>query len=303
MADFKKEISSSVDSLLEREGSLMTGDNHLQAREILKGFKEKYIKAIDAQDKSGVQKIKNITKKMASSIAKWQGIGDQVPDINNKIGWSKGMDIGPATIISSVSSGNFELAVDEKTGDVTLDVPIGKEKRKVTSKEYDDAISSNVAPLEYIGGVLERGNNMFNAGNKGGNEFDYDAIYSENKMKIDGDGPSLQSFLHDEIIPGQPTISKFIEDHPEFEGVDPAAKKTIMDEINKGGHTEIVSDLIAKAFTEFDKKSFEKGKATFEKKNKTLSEEPKAPAETNPSERRQSLASRISSAFQKLTKQ
>ena len=245
----------------------------MQAREILKGFKEKYIKAIDAQDKSGVQKIKNITKKMASGIAKWQGIGDQVPDINNKIGWSKGMDIGPATVISSVSSGNFELAVDEKTGNVTLDVPIGKEKRKVTSKEYDDAISSNVAPLEYIGGVLERGNNMFNAGNKGGNEFDYDAIYSENKMKIGGDGsPSLQSFLHDEIIPGQPTISKFIEDHPEFEGVDPAAKKTIMDEINKGGHTEIVSDLIAKAFTEFDKKSFEKGKATFEKKNKTLSE-------------------------------
>ena len=276
MADLSKEIGISVDSLLEREGSLMTGNSHLQARDILKKFKKKYLNAVEKNDKSEIQNVKNLTKKMAQGVTRWQKIGEQVPEINTNFGWTKGMDEATGGIIAGVASGEFDLNVDDETGDVTLGIKTGKGKKKqnVTSKQFDNAVSASVKPLPFIQGVLERGNNMYEAGNKGNNEFDYDAIYSENKMKIQSkDSPSIQSMLYDEIIPGQPPIIKHLEDHPEFEGYDRDIKKQVIDALAQGAHDEITTDLLAKAFTSYDKRSFEKGKAAYDEKNKSLEED------------------------------
>lgn len=308
MADFSKEIGISVDSLLEREGSLMTGNSHLQARDILKKFKKKYLDAVEKNDKSEIQNVKNLTKKMAQGVTRWQKIGEQVPEINTNFGWTKGMDEATGGIIAGVTSGEFDLNVDNKTGDVTLGIKTGKGKKKqnVTSKQFDNAVSASVKPLPFIQGVLERGNNMYEAGNKGNNEFDYDAIYSENKMKIQSkDSPSIQSMLYDEIIPGQPPIIKHLEDHPEFEGYDRDIKKQVIDALAQGAHDEITTDLLAKAFTSYDKRSFEKGKIAYDEKNKAMSEdeEPGTSTKANTSTPRQSLVDRISNVFQKLTKQ
>jgi hypothetical protein len=307
MADFSKEIGNSVNALLEREGSLMTGSSHLQARDILKNFKKKYLDAVEKNDKSEIQNVKNLTKKMAQGVARWQTIGEQVPDINNNFGWTKGMTKESGNIIAGVSSGQFDLNVDDKTGEVTLGIQTGDSKKKqpVTSKQFDEAVSSGIKPLPFIQGVLERGNNMYQAGNKGNNEFNYDAIYSENKMKIQaGDSPSIQSMLYDEIIPGQPPIVTHLENHPELEGYEGTVKKTVIEALAQGAHGDITTDLLAKAFTAYDKKSFESGKAAYDEKNKAMSEDEEQSASTkaNTSTPRQSLVSRISSAFQKLTK-
>ena len=270
MADYSKEIGASVSSLMERDGSLMTGNSHLQARKILKKIKKKYLAAVDKGDKSEIQNTMNLVKKASQGVTQWQTIGSQVPDINNKFGWSKGMTEKDGNVIAGISSGNFELDVDEKTGDVTLEVPkIGK----ITSREFDEAVSKNVKPLQYISGILERSNNMFEAGSKSGDEFDYDAIYSENKMKIQADdAPSIQSLLYDEIIPGQPPIVKHIENHPDLDGYEGSVKKQVIESLAQGAHDAITVDLLAKAFTEYDKKMFQKGRAVYNEKNKSVEE-------------------------------
>ena len=302
MADYTNEISNSVNALLEREGSLMTGNSHLQARDILKGFKEKYLKAIDKGDKSEIQNVKNLTKKMAQGVARWQQIGEQIPDINNNFGWTKGMAEETGAVIAGISSGNFDLNVDDKTGEVTLGVKTGDSKKKqpVTSKQFDDAVSSSVKPLPFIQGILERGSNMFEAGNKGNDEFDYNAIYSENKMKIQAeDSPSIQSLLYDEIIPGQPPIIQHIEKHPALQGLDGQVKKDVLTSLVKGAHNEITSDLLAKAFTEYDQKSFNKGRVAYEEKNKAISEDEQThdKAGQPAAKRRKTLGERISAIF------
>ena len=305
MADYTNEISNSVNALLEREGSLMTGSSHLQARDILKGFKEKYLKAIDKGDKSEIQNVKNLTKKMAQGVARWQQIGEQVPDINNKFGWTKGMTEETGSVIAGISSGQFDLNVDGKTGDVTLGVKTGegKKKQNITSKQFDEAISSSVKPLPFIQGVLERGSNMFQAGNKGNDEFDYNAIYSENKMKIQSeDSPSIQSLLYDEIIPGQPPIIQHIENHPALEGLDGQVKKDLLKALVQGAHNEITTDLLAKAFTEYDQKSFNKGLASYNEKNKALSDTAESKDETKTVNRNagKSFFNRVTGAVSRL---
>ena len=305
MADFSKEIGVSVDSLLEREGSLMTGNSHLQARGILKKFKKKYLDAVEKNDKSEIQNVKNLTKKMAQGVTRWQKIGEQVPEINANFGWTKGMDEATGGIIAGITSGEFDLNVDDKTGNVTLGIKTGKGKKKqnVTSKQFDNAVSASVKPLVFIQAVSERGNNMYEAGNKGNNEFDYDAIYSENKMKIQSkDSPSIQSMLYDEIIPGQPPIIKHLENHPEFEGYDGDIKKQVIDALAKGAHDEITTDLLAKAFTSYDKKSFERGKAAYDEKNKSLEEDgPKMnPSKTVNRNAGKSFFSRVTGAVNRL---
>lgn len=298
MSKYNKIISQSVDMLGERGNSLMTSDSHIQIKNELQKVKNEYLKSVDINDKTGTQKSFNLMQKMSQGVAKWQAIGNQVPGISNKIGFSKGMTEEEASTIAGITSmQDSKLHVDHKTGDVLIDIPLlGAGRSRFSASQYDSLISRNVAPATFTRDILERGGTMYGAGKKGDNEFSYGSVYSENKSKVEGeDSPGIPSFLNDDIIPGKPNIKKQILDHPELKEYSPEIRQSIVESLTLPEQKEMAVELIATALTGYDQERFTGGQKAFKENNKILSE-----ASTNKEEapkRKASIRQRVGSAI------
>ena len=291
-------ISKAVEALQEREGSLMTGDNHIEMEGILQGLKEQHITALNNDDSTGKMEVYNTMNKISGSVAKWQAIGAQVPDINNKVGWSKAMPEKHAKAIANITSGSGKLALDKETGEILLEYG----SKKYNAAEFDNMISGNVKPTQEVSRILERNTTMFEAGNQGDNNFTYGSIYQENKNTVsDPNSPNVASYLFDEIIPGKPTIAEQIKNHPDLSEHTPEIREAVVQSLTDPEQSETAIELIAQALTDYDRIGFERGSANFKKNNEILASKADETTQDSETPSKGSWRKRMSSLFNGFT--
>lgn len=298
MSKNKLNIAQAVSDLQERQGSLMTGDNHIEMEGILRDLKKDHLKAIDDNDKSAKMEVFNTMNKISQSVSKWQAIGAQVPDINNKIGWSKSLSEENSNVIAGITSGKGKLKLKKDTGEILLSVG----KKSYNAAEFDNMIAGNVKPTEEVARILERNSTMFSAGKSGNTEFNYASVFAENKNTVaDPNTPSVAQYLYDEVIPGRPTIAEQIKNHPDLSEHTPEVKEAVIQSLTDPEQSETAIELIAQALTDYDKGGFGRGSDAFAENNKILSAKADEATQGSEASSTGSWRQRMSSLFKGFT--
>lgn len=196
-------------------GSWASGELFDQFQEMEAGYKEEFLQAAKRRDEQGKARLLKDQGDRSSSIQGWKDVMATAKQINDGVGWGKGLsnDDKYALGVLSRNDGDARVRMGDK-GEMVFDIPLENgTTRTLTRREVDKMVAEGTNDYKSELDFMENNDALTKSG-LNGDLFNFGTQKRKNRISLTPN--KLPNLMNQEYAGG--SFREHIKDHPDFQG-------------------------------------------------------------------------------------